>query len=68
MLSIWTSLTFCRAVKELTLFQKTALFLPVCSQGLLKKLGEKEKSLMMTNFSFTHSVSNPFGELYAIFI
>ena len=35
---------------------------------LLKTLWEKEKLLVTSNFSFTHSVFYPFRELSAIFI
>ena len=42
--------------------------LHVCSTSLLKTLWEKEKLLVTSNFSFSHSVSYPFGELSAIFI
>ena len=37
-------------------------------QDFLKTLWEKEKLLGTTNFSFSHSVFYPFGELYVIFI
>ena len=43
-------------------------FLHVCSTSLLKTLGEKEKLLVTSNFSFSNSVFYPFGELSAIFI
>ena len=43
-------------------------FLRVCSTNLLKTLWEKEKLLIMSNFSFSHSVFHPFGELSAIII
>ena len=42
--------------------------LRVCSTMLLKTLWEKEKLLVMSNFSFSHSVFYSFGELTAIFI
>ena len=48
-------------------FQNKPWFLRVCSTSLLKTLWEKEKLLMMSNFSFSHSVFYPFGELAAIF-
>ena len=35
---------------------------------VLKTLWEKEKLLVMSNFSFSHSVFNPFEELSSIFI
>ena len=43
-------------------------FLCVCSTTLLKTLWEKEKLIITTNFSISHSVFYPFGELSAIFI
>ena len=36
--------------------------------NILKTLGEKEKFLVTSNSSFSHSVFYPFGELSAIFI
>ena len=42
--------------------------LRVCSTSPLKTLGEKKKLLVTSNFSFSHSVFYPFGELSAIFI
>ena len=49
-------------------FQNKPWFLRVCSTGLLKKLREKEKLLVTSNFSFSHSVFYLFVELFAIFI
>ena len=43
-------------------------FLRVCSTNHLKTLGEKEKLLVTSIFSFSHSVFYPFEELSAIFI
>ena len=40
----------------------------VCSKSLLKTLWETEKLLVTSNFSFSHSVFNTFGELFPIFI
>ena len=40
----------------------------VCSISLWKTLWVKEKLLVMSNFSISHSVFYPFGELSAIFI
>ena len=42
-------------------------FLCVCSTSLLKTLWEKDKLLVKSNFSFSHSVFNQFGELCPIF-
>ena len=42
-------------------------FLRVCRTSLLKTLWEKEKLLILSNFSFSHIVFYPFGELSAIF-
>ena len=43
-------------------------FLRDCSTSLLKTLQEKEKLLVASNFSFSHSVFYPSGELAAILI
>ena len=43
-------------------------FSRVCSTSLLKTLWEKEKLLITSNFSFSHNVFHPFGELSSIFI
>ena len=43
-------------------------FLRVCYTNLLKTLWEKEKLLITSNLSFSHSVLYPFRELFAIFI
>ena len=59
----------------MTLAVKVALSLSQTSPGVydciadfLKTLWEKEKLLGTSNFSFSHSVFNPFRELSAIFI
>ena len=49
-------------------FPNKPWFLRVCSTSLLKTLREKEKLFVISNFSFSHSVFYPFGELFAIFI
>ena len=49
-------------------FPNKPWFLHVCMPSLLKTLWEKEKLLIMSNFSFSHSVFSPFSELSAIFI
>ena len=49
-------------------FPNKPWFLRVCSTSLLKTLWEKEKLLVMSNFSFSHSVFYPFGKLSAILI
>ena len=49
-------------------FPNKPWFLRVCSTSLLKTLWEKEKLLVTSNFSFSHSVFYPFGELSVIFI
>ena len=49
-------------------FPNKPLFSHVCSTSLLKTLCEKEKLLVTSNFSFLHSVFNPFRYLYAISI
>ena len=54
--------------KRFNIFPNKPWFLHVCSKSLLKTLWEKEKLLVLNNFSFSHSVFYPFGELSAIFI
>ena len=49
-------------------FPNKPWFLRVCSTILLKTLLEKEKLLIMSNFSFSKSVFYHVGELSAIFI
>ena len=49
----------------LTLFQTSPC---VCSTILLETPWEKEKLLVTSNFSFSHSVFYPFGELSAVFV
>ena len=43
-------------------------FLRICRISLLKTPWEKEKLLVTSNFSFSHSVFQPFGELSTISI
>ena len=54
--------------KSIKPFPNKPLFLRVCSTSLLKTLWEKEKLLITSNFSFSHSIFFPFGELSAVFI
>ena len=49
-------------------FPNKPWFLRVCSTDLLKTVWEKEKLLVTSNFSFSHSVFYSFGELSAILI
>ena len=49
-------------------FPNKPWFLRVCSTSLLKTLWEKEKLLVTSNFSFSHSVFYKFVEHSAIFI
>ena len=49
-------------------FPNKPWFLRVCRRSFLKTLWEKEKLLVTSNFSFSHSVFYPFRELFAIFI
>ena len=50
------------------LFPREALFFCVFITSFLKTQWEKENLLITSNFSFSHSVFYPFGELSAIFI
>ena len=56
------------SVKRVKPFPNKPWFLRICSTSLLKTMLEKEKLLVMSNFSFSHIVFYPFGELSAIFI
>ena len=49
-------------------FPNKPWFLRVCRTCFWKTLWEEEKLLVMSNFSLSHSVFYPFGELSAIFI
>ena len=49
-------------------FPNKAWFLRVNRTSLVKTLWKEEKLLVTSNFSFSHSVFYPFGELSAIFI
>ena len=49
-------------------FPNKPWFLRVCSTGLLKTLWEKEKLLVTSNFSFSHSVFYPYENFFAILI
>ena len=55
--------------KDFNPFPKQALvFLCVCSTYLFKTLWKKEKLLVTSNFSFSHSVFYPLKELFTIFM
>ena len=47
-------------------FPNKPLSLRVCTTSLLKTLWEKEKLLLTSNFSFSHSVFYPLGKRFAI--
>ena len=49
-------------------FPNKPWFLRVCTLSLFKTLWEKEKLLVTSNFSFSHSVFYRFGELSVIII
>ena len=49
-------------------FPNKSCFLYVSITSILKTLREKEKLLVTSNFSFSHSVFYPFGKLSAILI
>ena len=48
-------------------FPNNPLFSLVCITNHVQKLWEREKLLILSNLSFSHSVFYPFGELSAIF-
>ena len=60
--------TVCKWVRRFNPFPNKPWFLRVCSTRLLKTLWEKEKLLVTSNFSFSHSVFYPIFELSTIFI
>ena len=49
-------------------FPNKPWFLRVCRTSVLKTLCEKEKLLVTSNFSFSHSVFYSFGKLSAIYV
>ena len=57
--------TFCMCINP---FPNKPWFLRVCRTSLLKTLWEKEKLLVTSNFSFSHSVFYPFEALSSILI
>ena len=69
-LSLSLSVSRCLSFTELSFnpFPNKPWFLRVCSTRLLKTLWEKEKLLVTSNFSFSHSVFYPCRELSSIFI
>ena len=54
--------------QDLNPFSNKPWFLRVCSSSLLKTQWEKEELLVMSNFSFSHTVFYLFGEHSPIFI
>ena len=62
------SKVFFLVVCRINLYPNKPLFLCVCSTSLLKTLWEKEKFLLVSNFSFSHSIFYPSGELAANFL
>ena len=68
LLSIWTSLKFCCLVKVLTLSKTSPGFYVSAVQVFLKHCGKRRNCSLTSNFSFSHCVFYPFGELSAIFI
>ena len=65
---VWEQkISFCMMM-DLTHFPNKLWFLCVCSTSLLKTLWEKEKLLVTSNFSFSHSIFYLSGELSAIVV
>ena len=54
--------------RHISPFLNKPWFVCVCSTSLLKTMWEKEKLLVMSNFSFSHSVFYPFEELFVIYM
>ena len=55
-------------INDINPFPNKPWFLHVCSTCLLKTLWEKEKLLITSNFSFSHSVVCRFRELSPAFV
>ena len=53
-------------ISQLNPFPNKSWFLHVCITSLLKTPWEKDKLLVTSNFSFSHSLFYPYGELSAI--
>ena len=56
------------SIHSITISQTSPVFFCVCSTSRFKTLWKKEKLLVTSNFSFSHSVFYPFRDLSAIFI
>ena len=54
------------SVNGLICVNRWSVLSSLCSRGLLKTPWEKKKLLVTSNFSFSHSVFYPFGELSTI--
>ena len=67
-LSLSLSLSLSNYDHKFNTFPNKPWLLHVCSRSLLKTLWKKEKLLVTSNFSSSHCIFYPFGELYAIFI
>ena len=57
-----------KRIVKINPFPNKPWFLCVCSTSLMKTLREKEKLLVTSNFSFSHSVFYPIGQLTTIFL
>ena len=57
-----------KSEKVVNPFPNKPWFLHFSRKSLLKTQWKKEKLLVTSNFSFSHSVLNPFGDLSAIFM
>ena len=55
-------------MKLINCFPNKPLFLRVCFTSVLKTLWENEKLLVRSNFSFSHCVFYPLGELSVFYI
>ena len=54
--------------EEVDPFPNKPWFLRICSSGLLKTVWEKEKLLVTSNCSFSHTVFYPLENLFKIFM
>ena len=66
--SLLSSMTITPEQRSFNPFPNKPWFLRVCRTSPLKTMWKKEKLLVTSNFSFSHSVFYPFGKLSVLFI
>ena len=68
MMNVTSYSTFIHISKLFNPLPNKPVLLHVCSKSLLKTQWKKEKLLVMSNFSHSHSVFYSFGAIFTIFI